>query len=205
MLKKKEVIKQIEWLYCNIQSYKLIKEINYPNINSTFVGQVCERLNPNNYDFYYQQMYFDSKYSIMLDDDSLIFFEYRFDNSDNLIQHSLSYLPTPFQFTNEDNGEEIDHVQCAYLNKYLRIDFDSIGYKEFTHTYVHMHIGLLNCSTRFPVSHIISPLEFVSLIFTHFYGQPISFPIKAQLNLQHIIRLNPKENEHFKFSFGNSI
>ena len=205
MLTKKEVIDQLQWLYCNVHSYPLIKDINYPEISDKFVGQISERLNPNNYDVHFEEMYINSRYSIMLDDDSLVFFEYRFDNADNLIQHNLSFVPTPFQFSNESDDDQLDSSQYGYLGKYLRIDFDDLGRTEFTHTHVHMHMGLFEHSTRFPISHVISPLEFMSLIFTHFYGQPISFPELAQMDSQHKLRLTPKEDNHFKLSFGNLI
>lgn len=205
MLTKREVIKQLQWLYCNAHSYPLIKDINYPEITDKFVGQISERLNPNNYDAHFEEMYIDSRYSILLDDDSLVFFEYRFDADENLIQHNLAYVPTPFQFSNESDDEQLDSSQYGYLSKYVRIDFDDLGRTEFTHTYVHMHMGLFEHATRFPISHVISPLEFISLIFTHFYGQPISFPVIAELDSRHKSRLSPGEDEHFKLSFGNRI
>ena len=203
MLKKNDVIEQLGWLFCNYIRYPLIQDMNYPEVTSQFVGQVPERLNPRNYEYYFEQMYCESKYSIVMQDDALIFFEYRFDEKDNLIQHNLSYIPTPYKFTSESDELPDESIQYEYLNRYLRIDFDSLGYTELTHTYVHMHMGIFEHSTRLPVSHTISPLEFLSLIFTHYYAEPISFPKVVGVDCPHIVRLSANEDAHFKFSFGN--
>ena len=120
-----------------------------------------------------------------------------------MIQHNLSYIPTPYKFTSESEELPDESIQYEYLNRYLRIDFDSLGYTELTHTYVHMHMGIFEHSTRLPVSHTISPLEFLSLIFTHYYAEPISFPKVVGANCPHIVRLSANEDAHFKFSFGN--
>lgn len=66
-------------------------------------------------------------------------------------------------------------------------------------------MGIFEHSTRLPVSHTISPLEFLSLIFTYYYTEPISFPKVMRVDCPHIVRLSADEDAHFKFSFGNKV
>ena len=125
----------------------------------------------------------------------------------SLSQFLYSRQPNRVRKSAQLLAEELpdESIQYEYLNRYLRIDFDSLGYTELTHTYVHMHMGIFEHSTRLPVSHTISPLEFLSLIFTHYYAEPISFPNVMGVNYSHIVRLSANENDHFKFSFGNKV
>ena len=115
------------------------------------------------------------KNHILLSDNSVISLTYHFDSNGNIIKHNISYIPDILDkesFWSSRQSQD-EHSYNEYFNnmisKYLRIDFDDLGYAEYHHSKVHMHIGLRDNDFRLPVYGIIYPNEFIYFILKYVY------------------------------------
>ena len=107
------------------------------------IGKRSEKITLERYIDAFNKMEIDDSYTLTLTDDSLLSFYYEFDENNVVIMHELSYLPS---YKVEDgSGEYYDDINPFDLIKrirnYVRIDFDDIGFKEYSHSLIHFHFG----------------------------------------------------------------
>lgn len=157
----KIVFNELLFVFRNQNKFKKIQLINYPGLSddNKYLGENI-KISFVNYENEFYKISSEKKVSIVLDDDSIINLNYVFDNEGNIVEHHLCFLPNPLE--SEVSIEEIE-------SKYIRIDYEHIGYTPKVHSYVHFHIGKYK-NLRLPCSSIISPIQFISFIFLFYYN-----------------------------------
>lgn len=119
----------------------------------------------------FDKMMYNCQYTILLEDDSMVFLFYEFNDNNNVTGHILSYLPSfrndsenGKEYTDENNEEEINFIQLhRRISNFVRVDFEEVGRKEYYHSLIHMHIGTERNALRIPIEHFVMPFEFLFL------------------------------------------
>lgn len=170
---QKEIVREQFLQLNNLQ--RKIKEINMVNDfhESGFeIGEKSQRIRINSYAETFDDIMYNNEYTILLNDDSMIIMLYRFDESQKITGHSLSFLPNFRRnlFDEGDQSEEIKESQLFLrLGNYIRIDYDEQGREEYYHSLIHMHIGTAKDTLRIPIEHFVLPFEFLFLVLKYVY------------------------------------
>lgn len=173
---QKDIVRQQFLQLNNLQ--RKIKQINLVNEfheKKYEIGDKSERIRLSSYAETFDDMIYNNKYTILLNDDSMIIMQYQFDESEKIIGHSLSFLPN-FRRDLFDNCNQEDEIKESQLfsriGNYIRIDFDKQGQKEYYHSLIHMHVGTAKDNLRIPVEHFVLPFEFLFFVLKYIYRLP---------------------------------
>ena len=188
-------------LYMNFSKYEMVSKITYVTPHNVkidgedcnVIGVTSDRINKSNYNEIVETTIENEKYHILFNDLSYINMLYYFNNNNELVYSSVSYVPY-------DNGDD----PFTNMSKYVRIDFEKKGYVETFHPYSHIHFSVYKNDFRMPVDHVFTPIEFVNFIMLYFYKKEID---KKYLNIDKITLLSckplsVKEDSRFKVSFS---
>lgn len=159
---RKQIAEELQWLYANFPKFDLISDMKNLSLRDNQLGINVGHFKESNYKDLYTKTFEDELYTICLSDYSLICMNYQFDYKGNTTAHNLMYIPSPL---NED--EHISFQES--ISKYIRIDFDQSGYTETVHTLVHLHTSIYKSKMRIPIQHIITPKDFLYIIFKYLY------------------------------------
>lgn len=136
------------------------------------IGIRSEHITMERYVRIFEKMENEQTYTMTLSDDSLLCLYYEFDKTDSITMHELSYIPS-YRIDNGNGQYEDDINPFELINRarnYIRIDFGSKGYKEYTHTLIHAHFGPEKGDVvRIPVEHTVLPYEFLFFILKYVY------------------------------------
>jgi hypothetical protein len=185
-------LKEAQTLLNNIQ---LFKSIGVKVINKDDVSQEFKTASQKG-DYF--QLYKCAKtnfdYDILLSDDSLFQFSYKF-LPGQLPQIRYAFFQNPQEFksyeqylellrskniieeeTNEEIGNAFEEEYQQFLTEQnlntssisIRYDFDNDNYKPLIHSVSHLHIGHQN-NIRIPCDKILTPLKFSVFILKHVY------------------------------------
>ncbi|HPX45925.1 MAG TPA: DUF2290 domain-containing protein [Bacteroidales bacterium] len=150
---------------------------NLPNA-SEFGIKNFFKASSNNYVEELNNCISQKKNFIQLSDKSIITFYYKLNDKGKIIEHSLSYIPFILDEENYVSNRLYEHYKDykyyfdMMIDKYVRIDYSDLGYEEFEHSSVHMHLGLRDNIFRIPVYTYIYPYEFIYIILKHYYQNP---------------------------------
>lgn len=125
----------------------------------------------------------ENDYDIILNDGSFFQFTARNDTDIHYsffprIERTLTYDEYFGKYANDDNVESIDREYEYYLSTDrektypcpIRFDVAKSEYKEGTHAYAHLHIGI-DTNIRIPFDKVIKPLSFVDFVVKNTYKQ----------------------------------
>lgn len=210
MSDKSIIVQQINNLSKSFFKYNLIVTANNINCKNDKVGNII-KFSILNYVSTYNQIFDDKKYHILLNDGALICFYYQFDDEGNMLKHCLYYIPSPsedafsvFKSNNYGSINELDKniiIELSeLLEKYIRIDYDLEGKKEFVHTTVHLHYGITHDKMRLPIYSKVYPEEFVYFILKYVYGSDDNNLENLSLNENKNVELSEKELKKFYLS-----
>lgn len=210
MSDKSIVIQQINNLSKSFFKCNLIAVANNINCKNDKVGNII-KFNILNYVSAYNQIFDNRKYHILLSDGSLICFYYQFDVVGNILKHCLYYIPSPsenifsaFELSNYGSINELNKniiIELSeLLEKYIRIDYDLEGKKEFVHTTVHLHYGLTHDKMRLPIYSKVYPEEFIYFILKYVYESDDDNLEDFNLNKNKNAELSEKELKRFYLS-----
>lgn len=172
---KNIVISQINNLANKFYSFdSFIYIVNNINNKNNKIGEKIKFSYENYYDNYIYLVN-NQKIHIILQDGSIISFYYKFSSNDDIIEHSLYYIPAPSEdVKNYYDGMEkdIDIRLLLYKNmeNYIRIDYDPDSQRDYNHSKVHFHFGIKNETLRFPSQSKWYPEEFVFFVLKYIYG-----------------------------------
>lgn len=183
---EKDIYDEWMFLFNNQKNIPTIDTVGHPRYDSTqkIIGKSI-KINYNNYREEFYLVSKDNPIPILLADGSMIFFDYVFDEDGTIVEHHLSYLPSP---TEKDSLE-------STLSKIIRIDYEQEGFIPNVHSYTHLHSGK-NSSYRFTVENIVYPLEFIAFIILTNYNH-ISEKIMNELGKTHRSTLTEEEKGFF--------
>lgn len=102
----------------------------------------------------FEEIFCDEKYCFLLADNSIVSMHYTFNEDGSIFYHNLAYIPNPGEILGTQKFENA-------IGRYLRIDCDEVGRKDFVHTLVYLHVGAMKGGTRIPFKHHIYPNECV--------------------------------------------
>lgn len=161
----KLVYEQCLFIFQNQTKFNKIQIIYYPSFNkeNTCFGKNV-KVNFSNYANEFYRIATEEKTTIVLEDNSIINLNYSFDKEGFIIEHHLSYLPNPM--ASNVSPQEIE-------SKYIRIDYENLGYAPKIHSNIHFHIGRYK-NLRFPCTSIVSPIQFISFILLFYYNTEYS-------------------------------
>lgn len=129
----------------------------------------------------YQEIYSELEgnqlFHLKMPDGGLLIFQYRFDKAGDLNKHRLGFFPSPVLPTLEEAPElyQYDEIYGDIITKQIvrfpiRFDYDPGSYKQKYHPHSHLTLGQFkNC--RIPVSHAVSPNDFLLFVVRNFYHQ----------------------------------
>ena len=206
--------------------------VNNPNCwsknNTRFIGEKTAKFTYKNYHIRYRECDDEMNWQVKLLDDSLISFFYSFDKDGNLLEYSLSFIPSFDEGAIEavKNFSQILPTLTPCFNDYIRIDFSDIGYRSGVHEKQHLHKGLvernksrnkeareedsledinLRNEFRIPINNIIYPLDFIYFIMKYIYDDDEkslkSIIIDEENKRQNLINLETQDfsiNNNFK-------
>ena len=162
---KKKIFDDLLFIYKNyVNSNGVIKNCDYPSINSDYIGNCKCRISRENYFSDFEELVEKSGYILEMRDGSLISFCYYFDKDDNLDNFEVSFIP----YYKSDMLK--NYNLHSILSKYIRIDYDKTGYSEVIHPLIHMHNNLERDGLRIPLDSPVSPSEFLYLIIRYYYN-----------------------------------
>ncbi len=208
MSEKDIVVKQIANIARGFYKYdNLINKANNKNYKDGKIGELI-KFDKDNYYKTFNDLISSNNYHILLNDDSLIHFYYEFDLEGNIIKHCLYYIPSPTEnimLFYQDNPSLINDLIrndiivdiIELLKKYVRIDYDLEGKKEFVHTSVHMHLGIESDYLRFPLYSKVYPEEFIYFILKYIYKSDDEGLEKLDLSAYKKIELSNEELKRF--------
>ena len=206
---QKDIVREQFLKFNDLQ--RKIKEINIVNDyheHQYEIGEASQRIRLNSYTDTFDQMIYNCEYTILLQDDSMIVMNYQFDKSDNIIGHSLSFLPN-FRndlFADRDQEDEIKENQMlSRIGNYIRIDFDEQGREEYYHSLIHMHIGTSKDNLRIPVEHFVLPFEFLFFILKYIYRLPDEKLKALECSMQRDSALTENEMKKFRLVFSENV
>ena len=161
------------------QKIQIINVVNDCHEAKSFIGDKADKIRFHSYMNSFNEMMYKNQYTISLKDDSMIFLHYEFDDDNNVVGHSLTYLPN-FRddrenieekvYGEEDDDEEINYIQLhRRISNFVRVDFEKVGREEYYHSIIHMHIGTERNALRIPIEHYVMPFEFMFFVLKYVY------------------------------------
>ncbi len=192
---KQLIIREWNWIYENLNKFDLISHVKQPIINPATIGQKVDHIKAKNFINLHTKIFEEESFSICLSDDSLICFYYIYDKQNEIVGHNLMYLPFPID---EDNGTGEETARA----KYIRVDYDQEGHEDVVHTKVHLHVGVYKTNFRIPVSHYLTPKDFLYLILKYVYHSKDKFIDKLIVNKERKNLLTEMESDKFRLLLG---
>lgn len=161
----------------------------------------------------FDKMMYNCQYTILLEDDSMVFLFYEFNDNNNVTSHILSYLPSfrndsenGKEYTDENNEEEINFIQLhRRISNFVRVDFEEVGRKEYYHSLIHMHIGTERNALRIPIEHFVMPFEFLFFVLKYVYHLPDEELTGIECEISRNSMLTEKEKKKLKLVFSDCI
>ena len=170
-------------------------DVKMPSEKACMLGEKIPHIKKQNYDLVYGGLIENERYTVCFTDMSLACLYYIFDRSGCVVGHNLVYIPAP----NDENGNDDFDTICA---KYIRIDYDQIGYHEIDHTKVHLHVGLYKTNFRIPIAHYCTPKEFIYIIAKYIYHSEAAFVNRLISPRNKNLLLSDNEQKALKMLFG---
>lgn len=187
----------------------IINIVNNYNEQLNEIGETTEHIQYNSYKEIFDIILYQDQYTIALIDDSMILMHYIFDNDGNMIQHTLSFLPNykdtylkEDELWIDDSTSEINYN--SRLGNYIRVDYNSLGRREYYHTLVHMHVGVFKDGIRIPLQHFLYPYEFLYIIFKYIYHIEDDKLKKLFCDLPKECKLQGCEMDKLRIIFGKN-
>lgn len=224
---KELVRKQFLHLIVLQQKINILNHVNAYHEEKNIIGSKVAKIRFHSYMEVFDEMMYESRYTVLLEDDSMIFLFYEFDDNDKIVGHVLTYLPnfrgkrepTIYDLDDEDKTEdknnfggeddeleEIDYIQLhKRISNFVRVDFEELGRKEFYHSLIHMHIGTEREALRIPIEHCVLPFEFLFFILKYIYQLPDEELKSLECEMSRESMLTEKETEKLKLVFSNCI
>jgi hypothetical protein len=181
MINEKEIIEKnmIEFLKIWHNISQIRKFINNFKENSNTFGKKTSKFTKKNYIDSYKNTIIENKnYQLIFRDESVISFFYEFDNNNQIVSYSLSYIPgihEEIAIEEYDYNDVKELLESSYKD-YIRIDLEEKGYKEILHTKNHFHYRISEDDEntprkdiRMPLSQILYPLDFIYIICKYIY------------------------------------
>lgn len=127
------------------------------------------------YDDVYREIESNDAYDVKLVDGGLLIFQYRFDNTEALMQHRLAYFPNPILPTVDEapalyEQDELygDIIARRLVRFPIRFDYAPSQQRDMIHPASHLTLGQYeNC--RIPVVGPMGPNSFGTFIIRNFY------------------------------------
>lgn len=202
---QKEIVRE-QFLQLNDLQRK-IEEINMVNDfheRRYEIGEESQRIRIHSYPQTFDDIMYNNQYTILLNDDSMIIMQYRFNESQKIVGHSMSFLPNFRRnlFDEDEQSEEIKESQLfSRLGNYIRIDYDEQGQQEYFHSLVHMHIGTAKDTLRIPIEHFVLPFEFLFFVLKYIYRLPDEQLMGLECSVQRKSILTKQEIKKVRMSF----
>lgn len=203
------VRKQFKNLYLLQQIIGLINIVNNNYHERDFsIGMRSEKITPERYVESFKKMEMEQAYTLTLIDDSMLCFYYEFNENEQIIKHELSFLPS--YRVDDGSGEYYDDVSPFELFKrirnYVRVDFDEVGYKEYTHSLIHAHFGSeKNNELRIPVEHVVLPYEFLFFVLKYIYAIDDNDLSSLQIHYIRESKLTVNEKKRIRLLFSDCL
>ena len=197
---------------------QIINDVNDYHENQKSIGDKSEKIRFKTYMEVFDQMMYDARYTVLLEDDSMIFLYYEFDENGKIVEHVLSYLPN---FRNEEVSKENREIQDKddrngdadaeissevlhrRLSNFIRVDYENEGRKEYFHSLIHMHIGTEREALRIPVEHCVMPFDFLFFVLKYIYHICDEQLICLESSKQKEVMLTEKERKKLKLIFNS--
>jgi hypothetical protein len=129
------------------------------------------------YEDVYSELEANEAYDIKLIDGGLLLFQYRFDETENLLQHRLAFFPSPVLPTIDESpalyeqDELYSDIVARRLVRFpIRFDYAPRHFSESTHPRSHLTLGQYE-HCRIPVAGPLSPNAFGIFIIRNFYSR----------------------------------
>lgn len=172
------------------------------------IGIKSEKITPERYVESFNKMESEETYTLTLIDDSLICLYYEFDETGVITKHELSFLPS---YKVEDESDEYNDDVSPFelfkrIRNYVRVDFDDVGYKEYTHSLIHAHFGCgKGNSIRIPVEHVVLPYEFLFFVLKYIYRIDDDELLTLQFTYGRGSKLTDNEKDKLRLLFSNCV
>lgn len=204
--------------FCELQILQskipIINVVNDYHEKKNSIGDKADKIRFHSYMDTFDEMLYHSKYTIALEDDAMICMFYEFDDNNNVIGHTLSYLPN-FQndeeieeemHNDEDVQKETDFIQLhRRISNFVRVDFEEVGWTEYYHSLVHMHIGTERNALRIPIEHCVMPFEFLFFVLKYIYHLEDEELEDLECEMLRDSLLTEKEKKKLKLVFSNCL
>lgn len=228
-LTEKEIVRA---QFLNLHSLQsTIQKLNHINVyreKGSTIGDKSDKIRFHSYAETFDKMMYDSRYTILLDDDSMVFMFYEFDEQENIIGHVLSYLPN-FRdveeyyegFWEESDTESIEEVNLRYivtvdekkylirlhdkLSNFVRVDYEVDGNAEYYHSLIHMHVGTERNAIRIPVEHCVMPYEFLYFVLKYVYRLDDDELCELEFDCTRTSMLTKNEKRKLKLAFSDCV
>ena len=109
ILSQKEIVREQFLALSDLQQkINIINNVNEYYETKNAMGNKAGKIRFHSYMEAFDEMMYNCQYTVLLEDDSMIFLFYEFDENNNVIGHILSYLPSfrndciPVNHTNYD-------------------------------------------------------------------------------------------------------
>lgn len=193
---KKAIFDDLLFIYQNYsKSEGIIMNCDYPHQHDNWIGNSSCRISRENFINDFDNLFNENNYLIQFEDGSLISIIYYFDNDDNLDKFEISFIP--YYDSSYLKNKDIHSV----ISRYIRIDFDKVGYSPMQHTLIHLHNNLERDGLRIPVSKPIYPSEFLYLIIRYYYNFDFCILCKRIHNLSELSQIELLTNEEKKLFY----
>lgn len=168
---KQIVDEQLRSIACNYYNDKFINTCNPLFKNDLLYGKACIIKN-GEYEKTYLESLNNNNYFLLLKDQSMINLFYTFDKDENILEHTLIYMPPP----NSKTYIRFDFKEKAIITKRGIVEPSS-----------HLHNSILDDDYRIPVDKIVMPYDFVYFILKYFYMDNSNFLNSMKVGLGKII------------------
>ena len=214
ILSQKEIVREQFLALSDLQQkINIINNVNEYYETKNAMGNKAGKIRFHSYMEAFDEMMYNCQYTVLLEDDSMIFLFYEFDENNNVIGHILSYLPSfrndsenRKENTDENNQEEIDFKQLhRMISNFVRVDFEEVGRKDYYHSLIHMHIGTERNALRIPIEHFVLPFEFLFFVLKYIYNLEDDELTVIECEMARDSMLTEKEKKKLKLVFSNCI
>ena len=209
ILSEKEIVREQFWALPVLQQkIHIINDVNDYHETKNIIGNKADKIRFHSYMEAFDKMMYNCQYTILLEDDSMVFLFYEFNDNNNVTSHILSYLPSfrndsenGKEYTDENNEEEINFIQLhRRISNFVRVDFEEVGRKEYYHSLIHMHIGTERNALRIPIEHFVMPFEFLFFVLKYVYHLPDEELTGIECEISRNSMLTEKEKKKPEFS-----
>ena len=209
ILSEKEIVREQFWALPVLQQkIHIINDVNDYHETKNIIGNKADKIRFHSYMEAFDKMMYNCQYTILLEDDSMVFLFYEFNDNNNVTGHILSYLPSfrndsenGKEYTDENNEEEINFIQLhRRISNFVRVDFEEVGRKEYYHSLIHMHIGTERNALRIPIEHFVMPFEFLFFVLKYVYHLPDEELTGIECEISRNSMLTEKEKKKPEFS-----